>query len=169
MKQQNYKNILITGGAGYVGSVLTPQLLDADYNVTVYDIMYFGADGLPQHPNLSVIEGDSRDTAKLEALEKQCLAENERFRDWHCTEKLMSVTRGGKALYMHCLPADITGVSCEAGEVEASVFERYRLRTYRQASHKPFVIAAMILLTRCREPGAVLKKLFDKAGPRAPG
>ena len=64
------KRILITGGAGYVGCVLTPQLLNAGYNVTVYDIMYFGLDGLPNHPNLKVIEGDVRDTAKLAAAFK---------------------------------------------------------------------------------------------------
>lgn len=39
----------------------------------------------------------------------------------------MKTTKDGKALYMHCLPADITGVSCEEGEVEASVFDRYRV------------------------------------------
>ena len=39
----------------------------------------------------------------------------------------MKLTKGGQALYMHCLPADVTGVSCKAGEVSAAVFERYRL------------------------------------------
>ncbi|WP_434625471.1 NAD-dependent epimerase/dehydratase family protein [Azospirillum sp. B2RO_4] len=60
------RNVLITGGSGYVGSLLTPQLLNAGYNVTVYDIMYFGDDHLPKdHPNLTVIQGDVRDVAKF--------------------------------------------------------------------------------------------------------
>jgi len=59
------KKVLITGGAGYVGSVLTPQLLKAGYNVTVYDKLYFGNRLPAGNPNLRVIEGDIRDTAKL--------------------------------------------------------------------------------------------------------
>ena len=42
-----------------------------------------------------------------------------------------------KAMYLHCLPADINGVSCEDGEVEASVFDRYRDSLYKEASYKP--------------------------------
>ena len=71
----------------------------------------------------------------------------------------MQLTRGGKALYMHCLPADITGVSCAAGEVSASVFERYRLATYSEASFKPFVIAAMIVMARIKNFPTVLRQL----------
>ena len=59
-------------------------------------------------------------------LRKELLAQNAQHKDWACTEELMSTTRDGKALYLHCLPADITGVSCETGEVDASVFDRYR-------------------------------------------
>ncbi len=123
------------------------------------------------------------DTPALEALEKECLAQNAHHKDWECNEKLMSLTkldreaahstaaqarRDGKALYMHCLPADISGVSCEAGEVAASVFERYRLTTYREAGHKPFIIAAMILLTRVENPATVLRNLTDDPRPRRP-
>ncbi len=61
-----FKNVIVTGGAGYVGNLLVPQLLEDGHKVTVYDIMYFGKDTLPlDHPGLSVIEGDIRDTAKL--------------------------------------------------------------------------------------------------------
>ena len=66
-----FKHVLITGGGGYVGSLLTPQLLAAGYKVTVYDIMYFGSDFLPKdHPDLKVLAGDIRDTRKLAAALK---------------------------------------------------------------------------------------------------
>jgi nucleoside-diphosphate-sugar epimerase len=61
-----FHNILITGGAGYVGSLLVPQLLDLGYKVTVYDIMYFGDEFLPKgNPNLKLVKGDIRDVKKL--------------------------------------------------------------------------------------------------------
>ena len=63
-----FKNIFVTGGAGYCGSLLVPQLLDQGYNVTVYDLMYFGDSFFPKdHPRLVAINGDIRDTAKLAA------------------------------------------------------------------------------------------------------
>src|SRR5271166_1664785 len=63
-----FDRVLVTGGAGYCGSRLVPDLLARGYRVTVYDIMYFGSDFLPkQNPNLRVIEGDIRDTAKFSA------------------------------------------------------------------------------------------------------
>jgi nucleoside-diphosphate-sugar epimerase len=61
-----FKNVLVTGGAGYVGSLLVPQLLGAGYKVTALDIMYFGDDFLPKdNPNLKVVRADIRDAAKL--------------------------------------------------------------------------------------------------------
>jgi knotted carbamoyltransferase YgeW len=104
--------------------------------------------------------------SKVEEIEKEGLALNAGFKDWECTEKLMTLTKGGKGLYMHCLPADITDVSCPAGEVAASVFDRYRDATYHEAEHKLYVIAAMILLTRFESPGRILGDLATKAAPR---
>jgi len=109
---------------------------------------------------------ERKDEAGLTALEKECLAQNARHKDWECTQQMMKATRAGEALYMHCLPADITDVSCKAGEVSAAVFEKYRIPTYLEASWKPFVIAAMILTSRFRDPAAVLGHLVRKAAPR---
>jgi knotted carbamoyltransferase YgeW len=103
---------------------------------------------------------------KLADLEREALATNAEFRRWECTDGLMALTREGRAHYMHCLPADVTGVSCTAGEVSQSVFERSRLDTYREAGHKPFVIAAMILATRFRKPAETLSRALDEARPR---
>lgn len=63
-----FDKVLVTGGAGYAGSRLVPQLLDRGYKVTVYDIMFFGKDFLPaDNPNLTIVDGDIRDTAKFAA------------------------------------------------------------------------------------------------------
>jgi knotted carbamoyltransferase YgeW len=104
-------------------------------------------------------EGDG---AGIKALEKELLAQNANHRDWECTEGLMRTTREGKALYMHCLPADITGVSCRRGEVESSVFDRYRVPLYKEASYKPYVIAAMIFLSKVGKAAERLMELLDR-------
>ena len=63
-----FDKVLVTGGAGYCGSRLVPQLLNSGYKVTVYDVMYFGSDFLPKdNPNLTLVQGDIRDTERLAA------------------------------------------------------------------------------------------------------
>ena len=119
------------------------------------------------HERTRLIRGGER--AKLADLERDALATNARFKDWECTEALMKRTRDGDALYMHCLPADVTGVSCPAGEVSRGVFERARLDTYREASHKPFVIAAMILSTRVNDVAELLSRRLHEGRPRRDG
>ena len=56
-------------------------------------------------------------------------------------------------------------MSCERGEVSAEVFEQYRIPTYHQASYKPFVISALIFLTRMAHPGAALERILERAQP----
>ena len=102
----------------------------------------------------------------IKALEKVLLEENGKHKDWACTEEMMSLTKDGKALYLHCLPADITGVSCEEGEVDATVFDRYRIPLYKEASYKPYVIAAMIFLSKFKNPVETLKELERKGTER---
>ena len=67
---------------------------------------------------------------------------------------------------MHCLPADITGVSCREGEVSASVFDRYRVPMYKEAGYKPYIIAAMIFLSKFRNPADKLLNILEKGRAR---
>ena len=102
----------------------------------------------------------------IDKLEKELLAQNATHKDWTCSEELMKTTKDGKALYLHCLPADISDVSCKEGEVDASVFDRYRTPLYKQASFKPYIIAAMIFLAQFKDPAGLLAKLEAEAKPR---
>ena len=122
------KNVLITGGAGYVGHVLTPRLLSAGYNVTVYDGLYFGC-RLPNDPNLRVIKGDIRDTAKLaEALKEQdavlhlaCISNDASFEldenlsqtiNYDCFEPIVTAARNaGVKRFVYCSSSSVYGVS----------------------------------------------------------
>ena len=62
------KKIFITGGAGYVGAVMVPHLLDQGFDVTVLDLMIYGEDVLPNHHNLNSIKGDIRDVELLKKI-----------------------------------------------------------------------------------------------------
>lgn len=101
------------------------------------------------------------DFAGIKVLEAELLKENAKHQDWECTEEMMKKTKDGKALYLHCLPADISGVSCKQGEVAATVFDRYRAPLYKQAGYKPYIIAAMIFLSKVKDPADTLESLIN--------
>ncbi len=107
------------------------------------------------------------DMAGIKDLERELLAKNAKHKAWECTEDRMKGTREGRALYMHCLPADISGVSCKEGEVAASVFDRHRDLLYQEAGYKPYVIAAMILLAKVKQPAEALLRLLTGMRQRA--
>lgn len=146
------ENSVRSGGTFETGSSMEEAFRDAD---VVYPKSW-APFGVMQRRTPLLKQGD-RDG--LKALEKECLANNGRFKSWECDAAKMRLTTGGEALYMHCLPADISGVSCAQGEVAEDVFEKYRFATYREASYKPFVIAAMICLARIKDPARALQAL----------
>ncbi len=124
------RRVLVTGGAGYVGGVLVPALLDRGYAVTVYDIMYFGDGGLPKgHPNLRVIEGDIRDTPRLAkafagvdaVLHLACISNDPSFEldeglsrgiNYDCFEPMVRAAKAaGVKRFVYCSSSSVYGVS----------------------------------------------------------
>jgi knotted carbamoyltransferase YgeW len=148
------KNAAATGGTFKKTNSMAEAFKDADI---VYPKSWAPFAAMEKRTKLY---GDG-DMDGIKKLEKELLAQNANFKDWECSEKLMKKTRDGKALYLHCLPADISGVSCKEGEVAGSVFDRYRLPLYKQASHKPYIIAAMIFLAKCKCPQETLAAMAN--------
>ncbi len=85
-----------------------------------------------------------RDAGALKRIESEALERNRQHTDWICDERRMELTAGGKALYMHCLPADI------GAEVSPGVMEKARVDVAREANKKVYVI--MALLAAAKEP-----------------
>ncbi|MGH6954918.1 MAG: NAD-dependent epimerase/dehydratase family protein [Alphaproteobacteria bacterium] len=129
------ERVLITGGAGYVGAVLTPHLLAAGYAVTVYDAMYFGRAPLSlDHPRLSVVEGDVRDTPRLKrafadqdaVLHLACISNDPSFEldphlsrsiNYDCFEPMVVAAReAGVRRFVYASTSSVYGVS-DAPEV----------------------------------------------------
>ncbi|MDD3795414.1 MAG: knotted carbamoyltransferase YgeW [Lachnospiraceae bacterium] len=149
------KNAAATGGSFVKTNSMAEAFQDADI---VYPKSWAPFAAMEKRTELYG-NGDSEGIA---ALEQELLKQNGEHKDWECTEELMKTTKDGKALYLHCLPADITGVSCEEGEVEASVFDRYRNPLYKEASYKPYIIAAMIFLAKVKDPQEAIKALEER-------
>ncbi|MEL7624461.1 MAG: knotted carbamoyltransferase YgeW [Clostridiales bacterium] len=149
------QNVKENGGSFTKTNSMAEAFQDADI---VYPKSWAPFSAMEKRTNLYA----AGDNEGIKALEKELLAQNAQHKDWECTEEMMAKTKDGKALYLHCLPADITGVSCKEGEVAASVFDRYRVPLYKEASYKPYIIAAMIFLSKIKNPQEVLQALEQK-------
>ena len=153
------KNAELSGGSFTKTNSMAEAFKDAD---VVYPKSWAPFAAMEKR---TVLYGNG-DMAGVKALELELLEQNKQHMDWCCTEELMATTKDGKALYMHCLPADINDVSCVNGEVEATVFDRYRDPLYMEASYKPYIIAAMIFMAKVKNPQATLKALEERSVAR---
>lgn len=154
------KNAADSGGSFTKTGSMAEAFADAD---VVYPKSWAPFNAMEQRTDLY----GNGDFDGIKSLETELLTQNANFKDWQCTEELMAQTKDKSALYMHCLPADITGVSCQQGEVAASVFDRYREPLYFEASYKPYIIAAMIFLAKFKNPAEKLSQLVQRNRPRS--
>ncbi len=149
------KNAVASGGSFKINHDMKDAMKDADI---VYPKSWAPFHIMQQRTELL----KNADKAGLKDLEQVCLANNAHFKDWEYNADKQAVTKNGDALYMHCLPADISGVSCKEGEVDGNVFEQYRIPTYLEAGYKPYIIAAMMFTNRFKNPGEALRSLMDR-------
>ncbi len=148
-------NAKVSGGSFKVSHSMEEAVKDADI---VYPKSWAPYHIMQQRTELL----KNTDSQGLKALELEALKNNFKFKNWEYTEEKQQLTKNADALYMHCLPADISGVSCNEGEVEADVFEKYRIKTYHEAGYKPYIIAAMMFANKFEKPAEVLQSIFDK-------
>lgn len=150
-----HKNAIASGGSFKVNHDMKDAMKDADI---VYPKSWAPYHIMQQRTELL----KNADKAGLKDLEQVCLANNAHFKDWEYNADKQKVTKNQDALYMHCLPADISGVSCKEGEVDGDVFEQYRIPTYIEAGYKPYIIAAMMFTNRFNNPGETLKAILEQ-------
>lgn len=153
------KNASMNGGSFSKTNDMKEAFKDADI---VYPKSWAPFNAMEKRTDLY----EKGDMDGIDKLERELLSQNAKHTDWECSEEMMSLTKEGKALYMHCLPADITDLSCEKGEVAESVFDRYRIPLYKEAGYKPYIIAAMMFLSKIKNPSGTLEKLLNKETKR---
>ncbi|MGK2856850.1 MAG: knotted carbamoyltransferase YgeW [Thermoanaerobaculia bacterium] len=93
-----------------------------------------------------------RDADAMKSIEKRALDRNRLNTDWICDERRMGLTKEGKALYMHCLPADI------GAEVSPGVMEQFRHDLAREANKKVFAIMALLAAAKGKGLKSVLER-----------
>ncbi|MCK5840363.1 MAG: knotted carbamoyltransferase YgeW [Bacteroidales bacterium] len=153
------KNAKESGGSFKISHSMDEAMMDADI---VYPKSWAPFHIMQQRTELL----KNKDTKGLAVLEQEALNNNAKFKHWEYSEEMMKRTKGRNALYMHCLPADISGISCAAGEVEGAVFEKYRIKTYHEAGYKPYIIAAMMFANKFKDPARMLHYLLNRNNKR---
>jgi nucleoside-diphosphate-sugar epimerase len=132
---RKFDRVLVTGGAGYVGAILVPKLLDQGYHVRVIDLFLFGDDVLPRsHPRLELLKGDIRDqqqvkqaTAAIDAvIHLACISNDPSFElnpalsrsiNYDCFDPLVRISRdAGVRRFIYASTSSVYGVS-DAPEV----------------------------------------------------
>ncbi len=134
MNLSRMKKVMVTGGAGYKGCVLVPKLLEAGYETVVYDLLLFGAEGLPTDPRLTLVEGDVRDTAQYAhavqgcdaVIHMACISNDPSFEldaalsrsiNYDCFEPLVTASQAaGVRRFIYVSSSSVYGVS-DAPEV----------------------------------------------------
>jgi len=130
MKSQATRTVVVTGGAGYVGAVLVPKLLDQGYRVRVIDLFLFGHDVLPSsHSRLERIEGDIRDQVVLKKVMRgaeavvhlACISNDPSFEldpelsrsiNFECFEPLVIIAKeAGVRRFIYASTSSVYGVS----------------------------------------------------------
>lgn len=102
----------------------------------------------------------------IDLLEHELRENNKEFINWEVTEELMEKTKDGKALLMHDIPADVTDISCIRGEMTAQVYNANLESLLKEAGNRPYVIAAMIILSKSEDPKAAFKTIAERATKR---
>ncbi len=102
----------------------------------------------------------------IDLLEHELRENNREFIDWEITEELMEKTHEGKALLLHSLPADVTDISCIRGEMTAQVYNANLDGILAKCGMRPYVIAAMVLLSKTEDPKAAFEAITEKATKR---
>lgn len=124
------RRVAVIGGAGYKGCVLVPKLLEKGYEVTVYDLMLYGSDGLPKGaPGLTIVQGDIRDVASYRhavsgadaVINLACISNDPSFEldpalsrsiNYDCFEPMVKATvDAGVRRYIYASTSSVYGVS----------------------------------------------------------